>query len=248
MIKNTHSACIHSKEWQLGNILQFLEKYFAQRNYNLCYPDFLNILRDVKILQPQHITWPNIMETTGVNEGQFECTWGPGRRSSQQDPVWVKMTTNSRAKHSVPRGEASSSPNNVQVKSAPLVLYFLSTFLSQWEPVSLVLSTLSSFPFFLLPSYAPVSRLVAPVQSERSKPLVSSSHFLGKSEPLPSIQPDTRAFKAVITNAQNSPHTSLGRCMVSHTHHPDVRLSPRISTVDHLPGDEEESLLISRWS
>lgn len=67
-------------------------------------------------------------------------------------------------------------------------------------------STLPSFPFS--PSLSLLWVVLWLQRSQRGRsPRVSPSHFLGKSEPLPSIQPDTELFKDGRTLTHKTRHT-----------------------------------------
>lgn len=86
-------------------------------------------------------------------------------------------------------------------------------------------STLPSFP--CSPSLSLLWVVLQLQCSHRGRsPRVSSSHFLGKSEPLPSIQPDTELFRDVRTLTQKTRHTHWWGTNTTHT--PDVHLFPRI--------------------
>lgn len=72
----------------------------------------------------------------------------------------------------------------------------------RWEAVCPFLSSLHP------PGSLPGGVLWLQRSRRGRNPRVSSSHFLGKSEPLPSIQPDTELFKdGWETNTPNPPHT-----------------------------------------
>lgn len=103
---------------------------------------------------------------------KLKCTWHCGRRSSQQDPVCVRRTRSSKAEHSELRGD-DSSPQTPKTKTWDRIsvsLLYVQSFLSsqlvllQVKSSFCLPSTLPSIPLFT------ESRLVAPVQPERSKP------------------------------------------------------------------------------
>lgn len=128
------------------------------------------------------------------------------------------------------------------VQSVPLYLF---SFQSQWEAVSLSLSTLH-------PSLLSLLWVVLwPRCSQRGRsPWVSSSHFLGKSEPLPSIQPDTELFKDGRTLTHKTRRTHCGGKL----QHTNTR--PWCSPFSQNPGHDEERLRpsykswksVQRWS
>lgn len=105
----------------------------------------------------------------------------------------------------------------------PLNLFSFHSEGAQWEAVSLFLSTLH--PSLLLSLLWVVLWLHC---SQRGRnPRVSSSHFLGKSEPLPSIQPDTELFKDGRTLTHKTRRTHCwGTCKYKHT--PLMFIFPRI--------------------
>lgn len=142
-------------------------------------------------------------------EEWLKSTWHCDRRSSQQDPVVWRRTRSSWAEHSELRGEDSSpqrdtkkKPTNPGTESSSFCLF------------SQVFSSRSSFsctnqrrrserqdlPFCLasIPSASLPGGVLRLQRSRRGRnPRVSFSHFLGKSESLPSIQPDQSFLKMV---------------------------------------------------
>lgn len=136
---------------------------------------------------------------------KLKCTWHCGRRSSQQDPVCVRRTTSSKAEHSELRGD-DSSPQTPKTKTWDRIsvsrLYVQSFLSSQlvllqvkgWTMRGSISLSVYPPPFPPSPSLPRVALWLQCSQRGRN-PRVSSFHFLGKSEPLPSIQPDTELFK-----------------------------------------------------
>lgn len=163
---------------------------------------------------------------------KLKRTWHCCRRSSQQDPAWVRRTTSSRAEHSQLRGE-DSSPHNLR-KPKPGTKY-LSVSRLHFQPLPSSASSPRQYLSLCLPSTLPSISLSASRSLPRvvlwlqciqrgQNPPVSSSHFLGKSELLPSIHPDTELFKDGWTLTHKPRRTHWWGTDT----HPDVHLFPRI--------------------
>lgn len=169
----------------------------------------------------------------------MKCTLCSCRRSSHQDPVCVQRTESNRAEHSELWEASSPSKARIQ-KSFCLVLTYsppfstCSTFRGEHNQRQYP-SFLSTLPSLFLSSESSCGSDVA----KKLKPQVSSPHFLGKSEPLPSIQPDTELFKDGHTHKTRHIQ-GWGTYKRKHTP-PAFPLFPE-SNGDGLTGDDEESL------
>lgn len=155
-----------------------------------------------------------------VFPSRIQCLWGGQRaaeQSTQSSEEKLHLHTNSVNK--------TQEPNvflPLYVRSVPDFPLNLLCFHS--EAVSLLLCALH--PSLLLPLLWVVLWLHSSQRGQSSQ--VSSSHFLGKSEPLPSIQPDTESFKDGRTLTHETRRTHWRGHVEMQTPNPEVSPFPRI--------------------
>lgn len=139
-----------------------------------------------------------------ISADEVEATWCRGRHFSQQDPECLSRTMSSKAEHSALRGWASSQNISEETKFGSTSSSVL--MLNGSSELILLKIRSSVCPSSLHPT-SPVCRESSCTSSQSSQsPPVSSSHFLGKSEPLPAIQQRTEHFKDGWTLTQTQTH------------------------------------------